>query len=94
MDIYTLYHNCFTDSDKRNIARWLKKEKIKASNEMLLKDWIETVEISVRLTNAIKHRFCDNDIYPSQITKEMFLMTRSVGIKTWKEFQEVRGDNI
>ena len=92
MDIYTLYHNCLTDSDKRNIARWLKKEKIKASNEMLVKDWIETVKISVRLTNLLKHKFWD--LYPSEITKGMFLMTRNAGIKTWKEFEEVRGDNI
>jgi len=93
MELYKLYHNCFTDEDKRHLARWLKKEKVKASNELLIHDWIKTVEASIRLRNVITSRY-DNNIFPSQITKEMFLSHRNVGITTWEEFKELRGDNI
>ena len=93
MELYDLYHRCFTDEDKRHLARWLKKEKVKATNELLIHDWIKTVEASVRLRNTIKACYDDN-IFPSQITKEMFLSHRNVGISTWKEFEELRGDNL
>jgi hypothetical protein len=94
MEIYTLYHNCLTESDKRHLAFLLKKEKIKASNELLVRDWMDTEKMSIRLRNALLRNFCDNDIYPSEITAKMFMMHRHTGIKTWKEFQEVRGDNL
>jgi hypothetical protein len=93
MELYNLYHNCFTDEDKRHLARWLKKEKVKATNELLIHDWIKTVEASIRLRNVI-NRCYDDNIFPSQITKEMFLSHHNVGISTWKEFEDLRGDNI
>ena len=93
MELYKLYHNCFTDEDKRHLARWLKKDRVKATNELLIHDWIETVEASIRLRNVIKGCY-DNNIFPSQITMEMFLSFRNVGIVTWREFEELRGDNI
>jgi hypothetical protein len=93
MKLFDLYHHCFTDEDKRHLARWLKKDRVKASNELLINDWIKTVEASVRLLNVI-NRCYDNNIFPSQITKEMFLSHRNVGIITWEEFEELRGDNI
>jgi len=91
MDLYALYHNCLDDSDKRYLAYLLKKEKVKASNELLVTDWIDLVDASVRLRNALKYSF--DDMYPSQITKEMFLSRRNIGLKCWKEFEELRGDN-
>jgi hypothetical protein len=91
MELYDLY-KCFTDEDKRNISRWLKNEKVKATNELLIRDWIRTVDASVRLHNAIANY--DNNIFPSQITKQMLLSHRNVGITTWREFQNLRGDNI
>jgi len=93
MKLFDLYHHCFTDEDKRHLARWLKNDRVKATNELLINDWIETVEASVRLINVIK-RCYDNNIFPSQITKEMFLSHHNVGISTWEEFEELRGDNI
>jgi hypothetical protein len=93
MKLFDLYHHCFTDEDKRYLAYLLKKEKVKASNELLINDWIQTVEASVRLINVVK-RCYDNNIFPYQITKEMFLSHRNVGIKIWEEFEELRGDNI
>jgi hypothetical protein len=93
MKLFDLYHHCFTDEDKRDLARWLKKDRVKATNELLIHDWIQTVESSIRLMNVIK-RCYDNNIFPSQITKEMFLSHRNVGITTWEEFEELRGDNI
>jgi hypothetical protein len=93
MELFNLYHNCFTDSDKRYLAYLLKKEKVKASNELLIHDWLKTVNASVRLINMIKSCY-DNNIYPSQITKEMFLSHHNAGVVTWREFEELRGDNI
>ena len=92
MELYDLYHKCFTDEDKRNLARWLKRDKVRATNELLIRDWIRTVDASVRLRNAIA--WYDNNIFPSQITKEMLLSIRNVGVRTWREFEELRGDNI
>jgi len=94
MDIYTLYHYCLDSSDKRYLAYLLKKEIIKASNELIIKDWINTVDISCRLRNILLGNYCDESIYPSQITKQMFLSLRNTGIKTWREFEELRGDNL
>jgi hypothetical protein len=94
MDLYSLYHNCLDDSDKRYLAYLLKKEKVKASSELLVKDWIKIVNVSVRLRNKLLCNYTDIDIYPSQITKEMFLSHNKTGIKTWNEFAELRGDNI
>ena len=94
MDIYNLYHHCLTDSDKRYLAFLLKKEKVKASNELLVKDWINIVNVSVRLRHTLLANFCDMDIYPSQITAQMFLKNYKTGMKTWNEFQELRGDYI
>jgi hypothetical protein len=93
MELFKLYHYCFTDEDKRDLARWLKKDKVKATNELLIHDWLKTVKPSIRLINAIRANY-DNNIFPSQITKEMFLSNRNVGITTWEEFKELRGDNI
>ena len=93
MELFDLYHHCFTDSDKRYLAYLLKKEKVKASNELLIHDWLYKVDASIRLRNVI-HSCYDNNIFPSQITKEMFLSNRNSGIKTWREFEELRGDNI
>ena len=92
MKLFDLYHRCFTDEDKRDLARWLKKDRVKATNELLIHDWIKTVNASVRLHNVIANY--DNNIFPSQITKEMLLSHRNVGIGTWKEFEELRGDNL
>jgi hypothetical protein len=94
MNLYTFYHNCLNDSDKRYLAHLLKKEKVKASTELLIKDWIWKVDCSVRLTNILKCYYSDIDIYPSQITKEMFLSNRNSGITTWREFEILRGDNL
>ena len=93
MELFNLYHHCFTDSDKRYLAYLLKKEKVKASNELLIHDWLNTVEASIRLHNVIRSNY-DNNIFPSQITKEMFLSLRNTGVVTWREFEELRGDNI
>jgi hypothetical protein len=90
MELFDLYHHCFTDIDKRYLAYLLKKEKVKASNELLIHDWLHKVDASIRLRNVI-HRFYDNNIFASQITKEMFLSHRNVGISTWEEFEELRG---
>jgi hypothetical protein len=92
MDLFALYHNCLDDSDKRYLAYLLKKEKVKASNELLVKDWVDMVDASVRLRNLLKYSF--DDMSASQITKEMFLSHRNIGLKSWKEFQELRGDNL
>jgi hypothetical protein len=94
MNLYTFYHNCLDDSDKRYLAHLLKKEKVKASTELLVKDWINIIDVSVRLTNILKCYYIDIDIYPSEITKEMFLSNRNTGIITWREFEKLRGDYI
>jgi hypothetical protein len=93
MELYDLYHNCLTDEDKRYLAYLLKKERVTASNELLIHDWLKTVNASVRLINVIRGNY-DNNIYPSQITKEMFLSNYKVGVKAWREFENLRGDNI
>jgi hypothetical protein len=94
MDLYALYHNCLSDSDKRYLAHLLKKEKVKASSELLVKDWVDMVDASVRLRNLLHSNYFDKEIYPSQITQEMFFSHRNTGVVTWREFQELRGDNL
>jgi hypothetical protein len=93
MELYNLYHHCFTDEDKRYLAYLLKKEKVTASNELLIHDWLKTVNASIRLINLI-YRHYDKNIYPSQISKEMFLNKEGAGVKAWREFENLRGDNI
>jgi hypothetical protein len=93
MKLFDLYHRCFTDEDKRDLARWLKKDRVKATNELLIHDWLYKVDASIRLHNVIRSNY-DNNIFPSQITKEMFLSLRNAGIVTWREFEELRGDNL
>jgi hypothetical protein len=93
MELYDLYHHCLNDSDKRYLAYLLKKEKVKATNELLIHDWVKTVNASTRLINVIRACY-DNNVFPSQITKEMFLSKHNVGVSTWIEFEDLRGDNI
>jgi hypothetical protein len=40
------------------------------------------------------YRHYDKNIYPSQISKEMFLNKEGAGVKAWREFENLRGDNI
>ena len=94
MDLYNLYHNCFTDEDKRHLARWLKKEKVKATNELLLEDWINVTECSVRLKNLLYRISKKHNVFLSEITKHIFFSYRGSGPKTWQEFTELRGDNL
>ena len=93
MELYDLYHHCFTDEDKRYLAYLLKKEKVKASNELLIHDWIKKLNPSMRLLNVIYTNY-ENNIFPSQITRDEFLNHRNTGIVTWREFEELRGDNL
>lgn len=93
MELFDLYHHCFTDEDKRNLARWLKRDRVRATNELLIHDWLNKVDASIRLINVIRANY-DNNIFPSQITKEMFLSNRNAGVVTWREFEELRGDNL
>jgi hypothetical protein len=94
MQLYDLYHHCFTDEDKRHLAYLLKKEKVTASNELLLEDWLNITECSVRLKNLLGYISRNHNVSPSQVTKEMFLNLRGAGVKTWEEFTDLRGDNI
>jgi hypothetical protein len=94
MDLFNFYTYCLNDSDKRYLAELLKREKIKASTELVLSEWINLVDGSVRLLNILHHISRDSDVYPSQVTKEMFLNMRGAGVKSWEEFTELRGDNI
>jgi hypothetical protein len=94
MDLFNFYNYCLNDSDKRYLADLLKRERIKGSSELVLSDWIMVVHGSVRLLNILKSISLDFDVYPSQVTKEMFFNIRYAGPKTWEEFTDLRGDNL
>jgi DNA-directed RNA polymerase alpha subunit len=94
MDLFKFYTYCLNDSDKRCLAELIKREKIKASTSLVLSEWINVIDGSVRLRNILRHISLDSDIYPSQVTKEMFFNMRGAGVKSWEEFTELRGDNL
>ena len=94
MDLFNFYNYCLNDSDKRYLADLLKRERIKGSSELVLSDWVMVVDGSVRLLNILKSISLDFDVYPSQVTKEMFFNIRYAGPKTWEEFTDLRGDNL
>ncbi len=94
MDLFNFYNYCLNDSDKMYLADLLKRERIKGSSELVLSDWIMVVHGSVRLLNILKSISLDFDVYPSQVTKEMFFNIRYAGPKTWEEFTDLRGDNL
>ncbi len=94
MDLFNFYNYCLNDSDKRYLAYLLKKEKVKASTELLLQDWLNITECSVRLKNLLYFISRTHNIVPSEITEKIFFYHKGSGPKTWEEFRELRGDNL
>jgi len=85
------FYECLSTSEKQQLQYLLKKEKVEASNEMYVRDWIHKVQPSVRLHNILSFRYGTEDKLVSDITYEEFFSIRNSGQKTWCEFEELRG---
>ena len=85
------FYECLSTSEKKQLQYLLKKEKVEASNEMFVRDWIEKVEPSARLANILYSKYGREDKLISDITAEEFFSIRNSGQKTWCEFEELRG---
>lgn len=85
------FYECLSTSEKKQLQYLLKKEKIEASNEIFVRDWVYKIKPSTRLFSILIGKWGREDKLVSDITAEEFFAIRNAGPKAWREFEELRG---
>ena len=94
MNIFNFYKSLNT-KEKTELAELLREEGfISFADSILIPKWIEehTNQLPERIKTVLMEMYnFEGYNFINQITKKSFLCHRNIGLKSWQEFERIRG---